>query len=383
MRRRYPTMLFVLMALVECRGVHAAGPFPRLLPPAEELRLSLKEAPQSTLPLGQSCGGEASLTLLCRAFIVTLENGSTNTIRISGIECFEPSINFELKDPKSSTGWWPVSQPGKPTCDALDWTNTRLRPGERLQYATRLITPRRSILYVGPGNYTMRAQWTLFGCTDGPEGEDCLTPLQDVYKVGSAAKVGAQEPVTVYSNEVMTESPELGELGGLKFGFEVTEVANQVGDTKAARYADCTVERTSVECAVFHYVIRNLGDRPVRNARFSCSDSSITPEYSFEGSAWTQVPSTAWVCSMNILVETEILPGGKVEGSFTLKSLLPGYDTSFLQAPGEYRLRFRFSPQACIASPEASFCLARPKEQPSVASKVLTLRSLKADAVNK
>jgi len=83
--------LVLFGALFYCAVVKGTGPFPRLLPPAEDLHLVLCEDPQSALPLGPSCGGDASQTLLCRTFTLTLENASTHTIRISGLRCFEPS----------------------------------------------------------------------------------------------------------------------------------------------------------------------------------------------------------------------------------------------------------------------------------------------------
>jgi len=100
----------------------------------------------------------------------------------------------------------------------------------------------------------------VLGCTDAPEGGDCLTPLQDVHEFGRAARVGAQEPVIIESKELSVESPELGDLGTFKFGFDVKL------NTAAERDPACSAEGTGVEPALFHYAIRNLGDRPVRNA---------------------------------------------------------------------------------------------------------------------
>jgi len=112
----------------------ARGPFPRLLPPPEDFRLTLREGPRSDIPLGPSCGGEASLTLLCRAFTLTLENASKHTVHISELRCFEPDVVFEIRQSNSSSGWWPISQQGKPTCKTLDWVNIRLKPGEKTEY---------------------------------------------------------------------------------------------------------------------------------------------------------------------------------------------------------------------------------------------------------
>jgi hypothetical protein len=372
--RKFLTLAYTALAsLIGCQVVNA-GPFPRLLPPPEEFHLTLQEDPQSKLPLGASCGGEASLTVMCRAFTVTLENAGSHTVRLSGLNCSEPTITFERKEPNSSSGWWPMSQPGKPTCTTLDWTNTRLRPGEHTQYSTRLISQRRWIQSVGPGQYTIRAEWVLEGCTDPSDGSDCLTPLQVVRGASTVPDVAVQEPVTVVSNNVTVESPPLGELGGLKFAFDVTV------DAPPQRDATCTSANTNVECTVFHYAVRNLADRPVRNATFTCSDTSIRPEYRFETGEWKSVPQRFWACTANVLFETEILPGGALEGSFTLRNLRPAYDTSSLQPPGEYRFRFTFWPDACIASPDASFCLTRPEKQPFVISKEVILQNPKQES---
>jgi len=328
------------------------------------------------MPFGPSCGGEASLTLLCRVFTLTLENANKHTVHISELRCFEPDVVFEIRQPKASSGWWPISQPGKPTCNTLDWVNIRLKPGEKTEYTTRLISPRRWIEALGVGSYKLRTHWALWGCTEAPEGTDCLTPLQVVRNTSSVAEVALQEPVIVFSNEVTTESPPLPYLGNLKFSFEVTIGSAQMSKDETDTQPACAAASiTNVDCTVFHYVIRNLADRPVRNATASCSDTSIRPEYRFEGGEWKSVPYRAWVCTMNVLVETQIFPGGAIEGTFTLRTLRPGFDTSALQPPGEYQLRFTFWPEACIASPDASFCLTRPEQQPLVTSKELTLRN--------
>jgi hypothetical protein len=356
--------------------VMAEGPFPRLLPPPEDFRLTLRVEPHSDVPTGPSCNGEASLTLLCRAFTLTLENASKHTVHISGLRCFEPDVVFEIRRPESSSDWWPISQPGKPTCKTLDWVNIRLKPGEKTEYTTRLISPRRSIQALGVGSYKLRTQWALWGCTEAPEGTDCLTPLQVVRGASSVADVALQEPVTVFSNEVTAESPLLPDLGSLRFSIEVTIASAQTSKTETDVQPACGAAAvTNVDCTAFHYVVRNLADRPIRNATASCSDTSIRPEYRFEGGEWKSVPYRAWDCGRNVLVETQVFPGGTIEGTFTLRTLRPGFDTSALQPPGEYQLRFTFWPDACIASPDASFCLTRPYSQPTVTSKELTLRN--------
>jgi hypothetical protein len=354
---------------VDCSAAKSDGSAPRLLPPSDEFLLVLREDAQKPLPLGASCEGEASRTLMCRAFTVTLQNTGPHTVRISGLSCFEPSITFQRNEPHSSSGWWPISQPGKPTCTTLDWTNTRLQPHERIQYSTRLLSERRWIESVGPGQYKLKAQWVLKGCTESGEDNDCLSPLQDVHQFGRAARIDFQEPVLIESNEITVESPQFGDFGGLKIRFDVTL------NTPPEWGPSCRADNTDVECMVFHFAIHNLGDRPIRNATFSCSDSSIQPEYRSGTADWKPLPQVSWSCTMNILTEQVILSGQALEGTFTLRSLRPGYDTSSVRAPGAYQFRFTFWPSACIASPDGAFCLARPEKQPPAASKELTLEN--------
>jgi len=372
--------MLVAISLVFCSlacgfSAIARGPFSRLLPPPEDFRLTLREEPHSEMSLGPSCGGEASLTLLCRAFTLTLENASKHTVHISELRCFEPDVVFEIRQPKSSSGWWPISQQGKPTCNTLDWVNIRLKAGEKTEYTTRLISPRRSIYAVSVGSYTLHAQWALFGCTEAPEGTDCLSPLQVIRGASTVADIALQEPVTVLSNEVVAVSPSLPDLGALRFTFEVTVHRGPPGDELSSTWAangcaEMTI--TSVECTIFDYTVRNLGDRAVRNATESCRDSSITPEYATAGGEWKPLPGPkkSWFCSSNTFIETGISSGGKVVGEFMLISR---YDTTPLRAPGDYRFRFTFQPHACFASPDASFCLMRPEHQPLVESQEIAL----------
>ena len=370
------TIVAVCCGQLCCSAVAAAGPFPRLLPPVEEFRLTLREEPHSTLPLVPSCTGEAGLTLTCRAFILTLENVGKHTVHISGFSCAEPDITVERKQSNSSSAWWLVSQPTQLACPTLPWTNLRLKPGERTQYATRLISPRRSAQSFASGSYTLRAMWALFGCTEASDGTDCLSPLQVIREGSSVADVALQEPVSVVSNEVTANSPPLHDLGALRFAFEVTVHHGPPGDALSSMWAatGCTAEtRSSIDCTVFHYTVRNLGDRAVRNATASCSDSGITPEYATAGGEWKPVPQKLSTCWSNITIETKILPGRTIEGEFMLTSLAPPYDTTPLRAAGEYRLRFMFRPHACFASPDASFCLLRPENQPSVVSQEIAL----------
>jgi len=160
---------------------------PQLLPPADEFHLTLSEDRTSTLPLGPSCTGEAEQTLTCRAFIVTLQNLSKKTVRISWGGCNEPGIRIDRKEPPSTSGWWPVSQIKSGSCRPMTWARLRLKPHKNYRYTTRLISPRRESWPFEPGSYTLRAEWALLGCTEKPKGTDCLTPLQIIRPPSSAS----------------------------------------------------------------------------------------------------------------------------------------------------------------------------------------------------
>jgi hypothetical protein len=342
---------------------------PRLLPPADSFGLTLREQPNSTLPLGSSCGGNAGMTLTCRAFVVTLENLSKQTVRVAS-DCKERRIVFERKEPHSSSGWWPVSQ--STGCRTVEWQNVRLTPGESTAFETRLISSDRNGEPFMRGSYTLRASLTFFGCTESPDQTDCLTPLEAKPEPPSTAyQIDFQEPVTVVSNEIVAESPALPDMGKMSFSFDVVVTTDRPGATQA-----CTAkDEASIDCIVFKYRIVNLGAGAIRYSTFSCSSSGIAPEYRDASGQWSTLPQPMWICNMNILVETPILPGGAAEGEFTLRTLAPAYDTTPLRPPGEHRLRFRFCPDACFASPDGRFCIASTTPQQPVLSPELTVRS--------
>jgi hypothetical protein len=359
-----------------CCPLLKAGDAPQLLPSGNEFRLTLAEDRYSTLPLGPSCTGEAAQTLTCRAFTVTLENLSKKAVRISWGGCNEPEIRIDRKEPNSSSGWWPVSQIKRETCRPMTWASFRLAPGEKNKYATRLISPRRYAETFAVGSHTLRAEWVLFGCTEDPEGADCLSSLQVVRPPSSAPRFDFQEPVSVISNEVTLDAPVPTVFDTLKFALEVTvRPGPLLSAGSAGKSVNCTGDASaSIDCIVFHYAIHNLGDRPVRHAGFSCSGYGITPEYRPANGEWQPVPSNAWVCTANIFFEMPILAGRASEQDFALSTLAPGYDTSVLRAAGDYSLRFTFWPNACFASPDGAFCLARPEKQEQVRSPEISIR---------
>lgn len=337
------------------------SPFPLQLP---GFHLTLREDSQSALPPGPSCVGEAGLTLTCRAFVLTLENASPRVIFLNNQD--GNLISVAMKEPHTAGGWWPVSRLIQPRWEPFaSVVKDRLMPGEHLEYGMRLIGPGRTAASFAPGVYTLRAGWDFRACpSDGP---DCLaTP--DAVRLQTLVTAGA------VSNEITANSPQLPDLGTTKFSFEVA--IRRGLPTKLSRStAGCaTGTNSSIDCTVFRYTIRNLGDRAVRNSTSSCSSSGMSAEYRTPASEWKHVRQYGWSCLSDFLIETKILPGDAVEGEFTLATLLPGYDTSPLRAHGEYHVRFSFWPSACIASPDASFCLMRPEKQPPVLSSEITVR---------
>jgi len=359
----------VLCWLLSCSTFSIAGTSPLPLPQASDFRLTLREDPHSTLPLTASCEGEVGQTLTCRAFVVMLENLSQHTVRLSGNSCQDPEVTIYRQVPTSNPGseWFPVSDPKHDSCPKTSWTNTRLRPHERTNFETRLISPQRESEGFLPGTYTLRAAWTLFGCTEEPDGSDCLTPLQDASNANYVS-----ESVEVVSNEVRAESPTLPNLGAMKFSFDADVIpASSAAKLAPMLRAKCPAEKVDrVECAAFHYKIGNSGTRALRWMQLGCNDFGIFPEYLADGQ-WHPVLQNL-PCTLNVLVETPILPGGVVEGDF---SLAWGYDISAFHSPGEYTFRLVLRPQACFASPDGRFCLTTPHNESPVTSSQLTFRT--------
>ena len=168
--------------------------------------------------------------------------------------------------------------------------------------------------------------------------------------------------VEVVSKEIEVDSPALPDAGPLKLGFESSIATEpQAAEVRERSGASCVTDPgTSVECTVFHYAIRNLGNRPVRNGRFSCSDYSIIPEYRTDDGEWKQLQSQLKACTANVYVETPIEPGEAAEGNFILNALAPFFDTSPLYAAGRYEIHFSFHSSACFAFPMAASAFNRP-----------------------
>lgn len=355
--------------VLACRTASTQSPFPRLLPPADDFHLTLREDSQSNLPLGPSCTGEAALSLTCHAFAVTLENRSQHTVRLSS-DCKEPDFMISIKEPHTSGGWLPVSRRSDCRYD-FHWGNLRLQPGERVVFQTRLISPSRYGESLLPGSYTLRAGMSLWGCTEPPDHSDCLSPLQAKPTPSSWPEINYQEPVGVVSNEIIAESPPLPDLGRMDFAFRVEIAANTPSNTISTR--GCGAQNKAVlDCITFRYTIHNLGDRAVRNVVWNCNGGSVNPdiaaEYRVPGSEWKSFPIRTGVCISATSGLTAIPAGGVTEGEFSLATLGVGLSMKPLEATDKYQLRFTFSPHACFASPDGRFCLTALQHPASVVS---------------
>src|SRR5271169_6423740 len=193
---KWSATLALLLIEFSLAAAFAQSPFPLQLP---GFHLTLREDPQSTLPLGPSCGGEAGLTLTCRAFVLTLENASLRTIYLNNQS--ENLISVSRKEPRATDGWWPVSRLIQPRWEPVaSVVRYRLMPGERTEYAMRLIGPGRTAEPFAPGSYTLRARWDFRACPS--DGADCLATIEDI-------RLNPLVPAGAVSSEITADSPRL------------------------------------------------------------------------------------------------------------------------------------------------------------------------------
>jgi hypothetical protein len=322
------------------------SPFPPLLPPASNFRLTLQEDLHSNLPLGPSCGGAAARTLHCRAFILTLTNMGSSTVHIEDSRSYSVSLDRSRLGMTVTGGGASVPSPDK---------DIRLQPGESIQRSARGAGPGDPFSgEIEPGRYPLHAEWILHGCTENPAGKECLHHLDD-----GRPFYPAQEPVAVLSSEITSDEPQLNDLGDVKLALELTAHPGKIGNAAG----DCTRETNPIDCTVFHLTTRNFGQYPIRYAVNSCGYSGPRPEYRTGNGKWQDLAALRQcvICSACLSGLNPIFPGTK-EVEFALETLGRGFDTKMLQEPGEYYFRFVFQTDVCIASPDASFCLSQPED---------------------
>jgi hypothetical protein len=338
--------------------------------------VTLQEDPLSDLPLGPSCVGEARLTLPCHAFKLILKNVGKGVVRLGRLACAEPLIDIERKEPRSTDGWWRISEPTRSTCTNPVWTNLRLRPGENTKYATRLVGPHRQGEFdfiFKPGYYTLRARWTLFGCTEAPEGADCLSPLQNVNPLNRLETVDLQKPVTVVSNEITIQAPSLPNLDKPRLSLRVA-VRPKRRENGSPTCEKCMADdQDKLDYLVFHAEIRNVGKRAMRLFD-STLGLPIRPEYRRGAGEWKPLPQIPLdIISSLVGFQVPISPNQAMSLDFTMATLR--YDTTPLSSkPGKYQFRFTLRPSACAASGDATFCLRKPEDLQTITSNTVTAR---------
>jgi hypothetical protein len=378
------------------RAASEAPPFAPPLPPANEFRVTLAEAPGAKLPPAPACGEEAAGTLTCRAFTVTLENIGTHIVRLSELDCADPEVRLEATAP-NSTDWFPVGEhrddchnaqysDSEKTTDP--WKNIRMRPGDRQSFTGRFMVRLGGAW--GPVNVparltaVLRAKWTLRGCTEATVGDDCLSALESHWV--PALRRGCTYPCIFFQPalEVTSEQISVSEPGPLTLPLPPLELALTARMLDPAdplikshpQLEGCTLEYAgSVDCVALHMTVRNAGTRALRIGRWNCSDFAETPEFRIEGGSWMPLHSSLMVCLRNFVEWKALLPGQSVEEEMTPRHVAAGFQINPVREAGKYDVRIDYSPQVCVASLDGSFCLTEPQCLPQMTSPASTFET--------
>ncbi|HEY1806673.1 MAG TPA: hypothetical protein VGG45_19540 [Terracidiphilus sp.] len=367
-----------------------------LLPPANEFRVTLAEAPDAKLPPAPACGGEAAGTLTCRAFTVTLENIGTHTVRLSGLDCADPEVRLETPAP-FPTGWYPVGEHrddchGVQSSDsekvAIPWKNVRMKPGDRYSFTGRFMVQLGGAwkLMNMPETPTdmLRARWTLRGCTEETNGDDCLSPLEMHYVPAHQTYCTYQCIFFQPALEVLSAPISVSAPGPLSLPLPPLELAltAQMFDPSDpliqpnSRLDGCTPKRAgSVDCVALHMTVRNAGTRALRVGRMNCSDFAEAPEFRTEDGVWKPLHSSWWMCTRNFMEWTALLPGQTIEEETTLRHVAAGFQINPVREAGRYDVRMIYTPEVCVASPDGSFCLTEPQCLPQMTSPAATFET--------
>jgi hypothetical protein len=371
-------------------------PLAPLLPPANEFRVTLAEAPDAKLPATPACGEEAAGTLTCRAFTVTIENIGTHTVWLSELDCADPEVRLETTAP-NPTGWFPVGE-HRDSCHnaqysesekaAIAWKNVRMRPGDRHSFTGRFMVHlggawKLMSMPVTP-TAVLRATWTLRGCTEETEGDDCLSALEKHFV--AAHNTGCTFACIFFQPalEVSSEQISVSEPGPLTLPLPPLELAltARMLDPQdpliqpGSRLEGCTQEGAgSVDCVALHMTVRNAGTRALRIGRMNCSDFAETPEFRTEGGVWKQLQSSWWACARNFMEWTALLPAQSVDEEMTLRRVAAGFQINPVREAGRYNVRVDYAPQVCVASPDGSFCLTEPQSLPQMTSPAATFET--------
>lgn len=166
-----------------------------------------------------------------------------------------------------------------------------------------------------------------------------------------------------------TTSPKSGNMS-LSFDVKVIPAVQATHIVPDLRARCAAQTAPSIECTVFHYKIRNSGTKAVLWTKLGCSDFGIFPQYLADGQ-WIPVYQNL-PCTLNVPVETLILPGRDAEGDFSLSW---GYDLKPFRTPGDYTFRLVLVANVCFASADGTTCIAAPHNEPSISSTQLTVRT--------
>jgi hypothetical protein len=375
--RRLTVFLVACGTALAFPRVSAQGPNPDTLPPASAFHVTLQESPQTAIRWGPPCGRNGEEIVRCHTFTISVENGSKATVRLDN-SCSEHMFSIWIKAPTASGEWLRRDSFGFPCHKGSRLKDSqppgiRLSPGESFSLNS-------GVMAIGSAEhapYTVRASMALRDCVEFPDHADCLSTLQAMPTTpASVPEVQFSEPVTVVSNEIIVESPNLPDLGEMKFGLQVE--IDTAAPIDIGTRGGCTPRNAAhLACTTFRYTIRNLGDRPVLNVVTNCNGGSTTPdiaaEYRVPSGEWKGFPIRNGVCISTFSGLTAIPVGGAAEAEFTLATLGPGLSARPLEAPGKYQLRFEFSPHACFATPEGRSCATVLLHPPSVVSHELTV----------
>jgi hypothetical protein len=167
-----------------------------------------------------------------------------------------------------------------------------------------------------------------------------------------------------------TASPPKSSDMSLSFDVKVTPAAGATNIHPGQRARCAGQKKSSVECTVFHYKIRNSGTKAVLWTQLGCSEFGIFPQYLTDGE-WIPVYQNL-ECTVNVPVQTLILPGHDAEGDF---NLWWGYDLKPFRTPGEYTFRLVLVANVCFASADGTNCIAEPHNEPPLTSSELTVRT--------
>ncbi|SEG22449.1 hypothetical protein SAMN05421819_2268 [Bryocella elongata] len=385
-------------------GACFAAPPPSIvtLPPASGFRVTLEDAAGTLTPTGPSCGSEAEGTLTCRGFRVTLTNVSRQTVWLSGCSAGEPSVDLEERDRKS--GEWSRIGGTRETCDTRRrppsyrpvqnaWRDLRLQPGETTSFSGRLLRPDDTQgpytnwgTSYAPGRHTLRAVWSLRGCTEIVAGKNCLEAEETgaaVTEVGCGESCAPDgDPLAVRSRGESVTAPPLLPFTQPKLKLELTARLMSPDDPLIAGnrlLSSCRADRAgTILCVLLHVSLRNVGDHAIQFQGTTCPDFPGGLEYQTEAGEWKSLEFVTLVCSMTMDIDTPLPAGASIEEDLTPASVAEGSSFNPIRESGAHALRVAYFPYGCLASGDGSFCLSESRTTETLLSPAVTVTTTTA-----